>query len=429
MTEAKPVALVWRPSTKAAGYLVLTVVACAAALVTGRPEAVAIGAPFTLVLLAGLVAPRPTVRVSAGTARPSATEGEELDVDVCLEVDDGPVWVRVGLRPGPGFAHPARRRGARSAPSRPVGLYLGSAGQFEHRTALLATRWGRLSPGVAVCLASSRLGVWEALGEVPILESLPVYPTPQTLRTLVLPERLVLPSGLHTSRAKGTGYDLAGVRPYYPGDRAREVNWRTTARHGSLFVNERHPERGADVVLLLDTFDPCGIERTVTAACALADAYLAQRDRVGLVKFGGWLRWLRPGLGSRQRYLVVDALLGTDAAQSAVYRGVDVLPPHTIPPASLLVGLSTLESPSSWASMVELLRRGFDLAVMEVEPPTRQSAPAAPLDGAALALWRVRRDANRARLRWAGVPVVPWAVGQPLADAFEELAAWTRRGR
>jgi uncharacterized protein (DUF58 family) len=429
MTPAAPVTLEWRPSAKASCYLVLTVVACVAALVTGRPEAVAIGAPFALALLAGLVAPRPAVRVSASTVRPSATEGEELDVDVRLEVDDGPVWVEVGLRPGPGFAHPDRPPGTRLRRPGPAGLLLERAGQVEHRTALLAARWGRLSPGVAVCRASSRLGAWEAVGEIPVAESVPVYPTPQTLRTLVLPERLVLPSGLHTSRAKGTGYDLAGVRPYYPGDRARDVNWRTSARHGSLFVNERHPERGADVVLLLDTFDPCGVERTVTAACALAEAYLAQRDRVGLVKFGGWLRWLRPGLGSRQHYLVVDALLGTDAAQSAVYRGVDVLPPHTIPPASLLVGLSTLESPSSGASMVELVRRGFDLAVLEVEPPTHRSMLAAPLDGAAMALWRARREANRAGLRRAGAPVVPWAVGQPLAEAFEELAAWTRRGR
>lgn len=428
MTAAAPVALEWRPSVKAAGYLVLTVVSCVGALVTGRPEAVAIGAPFALALLAGLMSPRPAVRVSASPVQPSATEGDEVDVTVRLEVDDGPVWVQVGVRPGPGFEHPGRRPGTRSRPPEPAGLHLRGAGPVEHRTALTAARWGRLSPGVAVCRASSRLGMWEAVGEIPVAGSLPVFPTPETLRTLVLPERLVLPSGLHTSRAKGTGYELAGVRPYHPGDRSREVNWRSSARHGSLFVNERHPERGADIVLLLDTFDPSGVERTVTAACALADAYLAQRDRVGLVKFGGWLRWLRPGLGSRQRYLVVDALLGTDAAESAVYRGVDVLPPHTIPPASLLVGLSTLENPSSGASMVELLRRGFDLAVLEVEPAHR-SRLGSSLDGAALALWQARREANRARLRWAGAPVVPWAVGQPLGEAFEELAAWKRRGR
>ena len=35
----------------------------------------------------------------------------------------------------------------------------------------------------------------------------------------------------------------------------RQVNWRATARRGSLQVEtDRHPERSSDVVLLLDTF-------------------------------------------------------------------------------------------------------------------------------------------------------------------------------
>ena len=43
-------------------------------------------------------------------------------------------------------------------------------------------------------------------------------------------------------------------------------------------------------------------------ASSLAHAYLERRNRVGLVSFGGSLRWLRPGMGIRQAYRIVDAL-------------------------------------------------------------------------------------------------------------------------
>ena len=86
-----------------------------------------------------------------------------------------------------------------------------------------------------------------------------------------------------------------------------------------MIVNERHPERNADVVLFLDSFaearsrerDDGTLERAVRAAATLAGRYLERRDRVGLVTFGGILRWLEPGGGLVQRYRMIDALLET----------------------------------------------------------------------------------------------------------------------
>ena len=71
------------------------------------------------------------------------------------------------------------------------------------------------------------------------------------------------------------------------------------------------------MILFLDSFAEArvaGRRRSTSpsgAAATLASHYLERRDRVGLVSFGGILRWLEPGMGPRQRYRLVDALLET----------------------------------------------------------------------------------------------------------------------
>ena len=79
-----------------------------------------------------------------------------------------------------------------------------------------------------------------------------------------------------------------------------------------------HPERNTDVVIFLDTFvearreDAGTLDLAVRAAATLAERYLAHRDRVGLVVFGGILNWLTPATGIVQRYRIVDALLDAE---------------------------------------------------------------------------------------------------------------------
>src|SRR4029078_7562865 len=83
------------------------------------------------------------------------------------------------------------------------------------------------------------------------------------------------------------------LRDFVPGDRVRSINWRASARRQGLVVNERHPERNPDVVILVDSFvdlvagDRSTLDDTVRAAATLASRYLERRDRVGLVGYGG----------------------------------------------------------------------------------------------------------------------------------------------
>jgi len=200
-------------------------------------------------------------------------------------------------------------------------------------------------------------------------------------------------------------------------------------------VNEQHPERNTDVVLFLDTFADVHsagrgtLDLTVRAATSLAHRYLQRKDRVGLVSFGGYLSWLLPASGTRQLYRIVDSLLQMDIVLSFATKGVDVLPPRTLPPKALVLALSPLLDPRSAAALLDLRARGFDLVVIEVSPVPFVEPGKDELAQLSYRLWRLSRESLRARYEQAGVPVVEWLDGVPLNVPLEEVAAFRRYAR
>jgi len=228
--------------------------------------------------------------------------------------------------------------------------------------------------------------------------------------------------------------EFADIRDWTPGDRVRKINWRASARRGgALLVNEQHPERNTDIVLFLDTFvavesddDRGTFDMTVRAATSLAHLYLQRKDRVGLVSFGGYLSWLTPASGTRQLYRIVDSLLQMNVVLSFASKGVDILPPRSLPPRALVLALSPLLDARSAAALLDLRARGFDLVVIEVSPVPFVRPAGDDLSDLSYRLWRLTRESLRARYEQAGVPVVEWIDGAPLNVPLEEVAAFRR---
>ena len=184
-------------------------------------------------------------------------------------------------------------------------------------------------------------------------------------------------TGNEVARQKGDGLEFADLRPFAPGDRVRSINWRASARRaatGELVVNDRHPERNTDVILFLDSFaeardaERSTLDLAVRAAATLASRYLERRDRVGIVSFGGILRWLVPGMGAAQRYRIVDSLLETEIVFNYAWKDVSVIPSRTLPPQALVLAVTPLLDERSVAALLDLRARGYDLAVVEVSP-------------------------------------------------------------
>ncbi|MDP8910705.1 MAG: DUF58 domain-containing protein, partial [Actinomycetota bacterium] len=237
------------------------------------------------------------------------------------------------------------------------------------------------------------------------------------------------------ARTRGDGIEFADLRPFAPGDVVRRVNWRASARRGELWVNERHAERNGDVVLFLDSFaearrhDSSILTLAVRAAAGLTERYLREKDRVGLVSYGGSLSWLRPATGLAQLYRVIDSLLGTEIVLTYAWRNIDVIPRGTLPPQALVLALTPLVDERAANALLDLRARGFDLAVVEISPHDFLRVGMSEEEELAYRIWKLRRDALRGRFERAGVAVGVWDEGQPLIGAIEEVRSFRRFAR
>jgi uncharacterized protein (DUF58 family) len=407
-------------------YAVLAAAGLVAGLALGRVEPVALAAPFLLALIAGVAVREPDVSVGLSFDRDRVIEGDEVTATVELSSVRGVERFELFIPLPPELS-------AEGGQAHSVRLRAGEVRTVE--LTLPCERWGAFSIGRLLFRARDALGLrsWEGVaGEA---QPLRVFPSEETLRTLVPPLETQVFAGNQVSRARGEGIEFADLREWQPGDRLRRVNWRATALRRSLWVNEQNPERNTDVVLFLDTFAEVRAEgrstndRAVRAAATLARIYLQRKDRVGLVGFGGFLSWMVPASGTRQLYAIVEALLTSQVVRSFALRGVDVLPPRTLPPKALVLAITPLLDNRTAAALLDLRARGYDLIVVEVSPlELLVPDPGSSLE-LAHRLWRLSREALRWRYEQVGVPVVTWREDVPLAVPLEEVNAFRHLAR
>lgn len=281
---------------------------------------------------------------------------------------------------------------------------------------------------------ASMLRVREAQHGDPV--SVCVYPRIAPLRRLPQPRRTQTSVGNYVSPTFGEGLELGDIRPFAPGDRVRHVNWRASLRLGRLYVTQHHQERNADVVLMLDSLGQVGaspassLDLCVRAAACLAGAYLARKDRVGLIEYGGALRWVRPGTGRVQLERLIGALVTAEVIFSYVTRDLALVPPRVLPPQALVIGLSPLLDPRFIKALGDLVARGFDVVLLSVSPTevTRATRPLSPVEDLACRVWSLEREAQLLELRRHGLPVLEWRPDQPLELVLSGLGRPRRRG-
>jgi uncharacterized protein (DUF58 family) len=416
-----------RATWKLSAYAALSGFGLVAALVLGRPEIVALTAPFLLAVGAGLAlsaSPRFTAEIAADER---AVEGDEIDIRITLVASTPVDRLDIFVRLPPGLELAAGKQ-AQS-------LRLARGERRELELTARAERWGAHQLGPVYLRARDPFGLLVAEGMLSRTPEIRVYPREDTLRRILQPRETQVFSGSEVARHKGEGIEFADMRPWAPGDPLKRVNWRATARRGDVWVNESHPERNTDVILFVDSFaeargeDAGTLDLAVRATAALAHSYIGRRDRVGLISFGGILRWLEPGMGTVQLYRIVDALLDTQIILSYYWTGIDVIPQRTLPPSSLVIALSPLLDGRSVDALLDLRARGHDLCVLDVSPVPFTRRPDSGVDAIAYDIWILRRDALRHRLQRSGVAVAEWREGTPLQAAVEEVRAFRRHAR
>lgn len=257
-----------------------------------------------------------------------------------------------------------------------------------------------------------------------------VYPYVAPIRQVPRPVRTQFSFGNYVSRRLGEGIEPGDIRPFVPGDRTRHINWRASLRNQQLYVTRFHEESNADVVLLVDSLSETGeapystLDLSVRAAAALANAYLARKDRVGFIEFGGFLRWMNPATGRRQAEALVDALSPAATHFSYVVPQLDRVPNRVLPRQALVIALSPLLDDRFIKATVDLAARGIDVIVLAVSPiePTRRVLGRTSLDDTSCRLWMMEWQLKVDELRRRGLAVAEWRPETPLEAVLAPFA-------
>ena len=390
-----------------------------AGVVTGRVELVALGAAAAAVSGVKSTRATPTVTATSGLSTELAVEGENVRATVTItaegRVDSATVHVVL--------SHGLRVVGGAAAAT----VHVAPGETRDVTLTLRPRRWGVYSVGPVHVTWYGRGRLVGGVVEVP----------GQTLRVLPRAEEFEAPAahpftralaGTHVARVTGEGIEPTGVREFRPGDPLKHVNWRVTARRGVLHVTEQLPERNAEVVLFLDTFVDRGPEGATTldvavrAAAGIAEHYLASMDRVGVVGFGGVMRWVTADAGRVQRQRILEHLLGMGSVLTYAAKDVSVIPARALPPRALVVALSPLLDSRATGTLADLARRGYGLVVVDTSP--RPLLPQARTWSRDLAqrVFLVEREILVSRLAEVGVPVVPWEGPGTLDVVLTEVA-------
>jgi uncharacterized protein (DUF58 family) len=369
---------------------------------------------IALPLVAGTVLPLlnrahrpPALRLQARTGR--LLEGESTYLDGQLSSPDSVDLVRLRIELA-GWAELSDGAGDLVTTVRG-----GQPQQLSYR--LTSTRWGR------AYLDRVRLSVVTGHGMLrtqrisrPALD-FQIVPLREGFTATDLVPGAVGVVGGHRSRRTGEGVDLAGLRQFAPGDRLRRINWAVSTRTGRLHVTSTYSDRDTEVVLVIDTSAEIGVstgvagtssnlDLSVRAAAAIAEHYLRNGDRVGLLDLARAGRPIRSRTGRGQLNQLVDQLVEVRAApasERALGRAL-----LKISPRALVIVLSPLLSDEVSAAVAELARGGRSAVLVDTLP----DGPVLPNPGDWTELaWRIQllhRQNLIAGLADYGVPVVAW---------------------
>ena len=276
--------------------------------------------------------------------------------------------------------------------------------------------------------ASDRFGLFRRRASLAAPGRLFVIPEALRLRRVAIrPRRTLAYAGPVPARQGGSGVEFFGVREYRSGDPQRWINWRVSARHReALFTNEFEQERIADVGLILDARRRSDVrsdgaslfEHAIQATASLAEAFLSDGNRVGMLVYGGFLEWTFPGYGKVQKERILRALARAETGESMVFDRLDRLPTRYFPAQSQLVMVSPLWK-DDLPTLGQLAAQGYRLLVVSPDPIAFERELIGPQPNVDLAarIAYLERWLLLNRLRHAGIRVLDWRVDRPFDQA------------
>lgn len=419
-----------RLSSKARAELVLVVWVLLAGLGLLQPGLLLVAVVVVVHLAVGLYFAQPGTtprlqaqrRLSAGTV----PDGDQLEIEVDVE-NLGSALDLVALDDGP-------PTGLTLADGESAAVVSLSPGERTGLRYTVRARRGRHQMEAVCAEVRDLLGctVWQ--GEIACPVGVVALPRHEPLRSIAIaPRRMLVVPGTARARRGGAGIEWFGTREYRPGDPVRRIHWRALARWGTPAVIQFEEERAANVVVILDVraraYPPDTgaeiLDAGAGAAAALCDAFLQQGHRVALMLYGVYRHWVYPGYGRRHALRLHHELARAQLGTSAWFAELGRLPTQLLGSGSQLVLVSPL-APGDEDDLGRLAARGYPVMVLipEVQAPESRTTEDLPDLALAERIVQLERRAILRRLRLAGVRLLVWDIGRPLAPLVR--AGWRR---
>ena len=273
---------------------------------------------------------------------------------------------------------------------------------------------------------SDPLGLIETEMLLPANGMIQIRPRIKKFKAIPLRPHTTLHSpGSIPARLGGTGTDFFGVREYHSGDPLRSLDWRLTARHPrKFFTKEFEQEEIAEIGLILDARESTDLrigeeslfEHCVGATASLAEMFLHQGHRVGLLVFGGTMSTAFPGYGKTQLHRILGCLSKAKVEKkigAAAY--LNFIPIRMFPSHALIVIISSLVSADRL--LFQRLRAYGYQALLVSPDPIDFAYPTLAQDISnrlAIRATRVERRLKLNNIAQLQIPVIDWQVSQPL---------------
>ena len=149
--------------------------------------------------------------------------------------------------------------------------------------------------------------------------NLPVYPSFIQMRKyefLAIHNRLQM-AGIKKIRRIGNNTEFEQIKEYVQGDDYRTVNWKATARKGSLMVNQYQDERSQNIYCVIDKgrmmkmpFEKLSLlDYSINAALALSNIAIRKSDKAGILTFNeNKIQFLKAESRNSQMMRIADML-------------------------------------------------------------------------------------------------------------------------
>lgn len=399
----------------------LALLALVAAVVTQRPEALCLGAPFFVAIaLATVGSDEHDLDVAMWVASTRVVEGDAVTVSLDLTSNSGIDRLEVELVVNSILVPVSPLRTISAVPA---------ASTKRLAVELHAAQWGIAKVEGLHLRAVDRLGLFSRTFDFSTDLAVHVGMSDERVEAPMRADRFRRIVGSHLSPDRGQGVEIADVRPWQSGDAYQDINWRITNRQREPWVTLRHPDRSTNLVVIVDAHEGDGAienltQRTsVSAALAIARAHLTRHDRVGLLIVGHTVQWLAPQLGRNHLFAMADALVAVGAPPEAslrLYRPVAV---NTIASDTIVVAITPLLDPRMANLLAELRSRGNPVSVLvpQADRATSRERAGWSADAEARRLAAIEHDAVRCLLADRGVAMIDWPPAASVAAIVSSL--------